>query len=81
MFQHDNAQPHVVRNCTQFLEVIPLPAYSPDMSHIEHIWDALDRRVQQCVPVPDNNQQLHTAIEEDWDNIPQATINSRINCM
>jgi hypothetical protein len=26
-------------------------------------------------------QQLRTAIEEEWDNIPQATINSLINSM
>jgi hypothetical protein len=51
------------------------------MSPIEHVWDALDQRVQQRVPVPDNIQQLHTAIEEEWDNIPQATINSLINSM
>ena len=60
---------------------LPWPAYSPDMSPIEHVWDALDRRVQQRVPVPANTQQLHTAIEEEWDNIPQATINSLINSM
>ena len=47
MFQHDNARPHVTWICTQFLEaenvsVIPWPAYSPDMSLIEHVWDALD---------------------------------------
>ena len=59
MFQHDNAQPHVARICTQFLEaenvpVLPCPAYSPDMSPIEHVWDALDQRVRQCVPVPAN---------------------------
>jgi hypothetical protein len=67
MFQHDNGRPHVARICTQFLEfenvsVLPWPAYSPDMSPIEHVWDALDL----CV-------QLHTVIEEEWDNIPQAT--------
>jgi hypothetical protein len=39
-------------------------------------WDALDRRAQQCIPVPANIQHLHTATEEEWDNIPQATINS-----
>ena len=58
-FQHDNARPHVTRICTQFLEaenvpVLPLPAYSPDMSPIEHVWDALDRRVRQRVPVLGN---------------------------
>jgi transposase len=47
MFQHDNAQPHVARICTQFLEaenvpVLPWSAYSPDMLPIEHVWDALD---------------------------------------
>ena len=56
-------------------------AYSPDMSPIEHVWHALDQRVRQRVPVPANIQQLRTAIEEDLDNIPQATINSLINSM
>ncbi len=86
MLQHDNAQPHVARICTQFLEaenipVLAWPAYSPDMSPIEHVWDALDRRIWQRVPVPANIQQLRTAIEEEWTNIPQATINNLINSM
>ncbi len=61
MLQHDNARPHVARICTQFLEaenipVLAWPAYSPDMSPIEHVWDALDRRIRQHVPVPANIQ-------------------------
>ncbi len=56
MLQHDNARPHVVRICTQFLDaenipVLAWPAYSPDMSPIEHVWDALDWRIRQRVPV------------------------------
>jgi hypothetical protein len=51
------------------------------MSPIEHVWDAFDRLVQQHAPVPANIQQLHRAIEEEWDNIPQATINSLMNSM
>ncbi|KAL0188534.1 hypothetical protein M9458_015633, partial [Cirrhinus mrigala] len=86
MLQHDNAQPHVARICTQFLEaenipVLAWPAYSPDMSPTEHVWDALDRCIQQRVPVPANIQQLRGAIEEEWTNIPQATINNLINSM
>ena len=86
MLQHDNARPHVARICTQFLEaenipVLAWPAYSPDMSPIEHVWDALDRRIRHRVPVPANIQQLRTAIEEEWTNIPQATINNLINSM
>ncbi len=86
MLQHDNARPHVARICTQFLEaenipVLAWPAYSPDMSPIEHVWDAVDRRIRQRVPVPANIQQLRTAIEEEWTNIPQATINNLVNSM
>ncbi len=84
--QHDNAQPHVARICTQFLEaenipVLAWPACSLDMSPIEHVWDALDRRIRQRVPVAANIQQLRTAIEEEWTNIPQATINNLITSM
>jgi transposase len=82
MFRHDNAQPYVSRICKQFLEaenapVIPWPAYSPDMSPIEHILDALNRRVGQRVPIPATIQELHTAIEEELDNISQATYNQQ----
>jgi transposase len=85
LFQHDNAQLHIARICTQFLEagndpVLPWPAYSPDMPPIEHVWDALDC-VRQHFLVTSNFQQLRTAIEEEWGNIPQATINSLINAM
>ncbi len=77
MLQHNNAWPHVARICTQFLEaenipVLTWPAYSPDMSTIEHVWDALDWRIRQRVLVPANIQQLRTAIEEEWTSIPQA---------
>ncbi len=56
MLQHDNALPHVAKICLlyTFLEaenipVLAWPAYSPDMSPIEHVWDALDRRIRQRV--------------------------------
>ncbi|KAL0162508.1 hypothetical protein M9458_041904 [Cirrhinus mrigala] len=86
MLQHDNARPHVAKIWTQFLEAENIPvlawsAYSPDMSPIEHVWDAPDQRIRQRVPVPPNIQQLRTAIEEEWTNIPQATVNNLINSM
>jgi hypothetical protein len=55
--------------------------YSPDMPPIEYVWNALYRLVRQRVPVSANIHQLRTAIEEEWYNIPQATINSLINSM
>ncbi len=61
MLQHDNARPHVARICTQFLEaenisVLAWPAYSQDMSPIEHVWGALGRHIRERVPVPANIQ-------------------------
>ncbi len=59
--------------------VIACPAYSPDMSLIEHVWDALDWRIRQRVPVPANIQHSH------WRGVDQhythATINNLINSM
>ncbi len=86
MLQHDNARPHVARICTEFLEAVNIPvlewpAYSPDMSPIEHVWEALDQHIQQRVPVPANIQHLCTANVDVWTNIPQATINNLINSM
>ncbi len=86
MLQHDNALLHVARICTQFLEaenipVLAWPAYSLDVSPIEHVWDALDWCILQYVPVPAIIQELCTAIEEEWTNIQQATINNLINSM
>ena len=53
MFQDDNAQPHVARICTQFLEaenipVRPWPAYSPDpLSMFGMLWiDVYDSVLQ-----------------------------------
>ena len=41
---HNNARSRV---CTTLLEVenVPWTVYSPDMSPVEHVWDALDRLV------------------------------------
>jgi transposase len=85
-FQQDNARPHVARICMQLLEaehiqVLEWPAYSPDMSPIEHLWDVLDLRIRQRVPVPGNVRQLRVALEEEGNNIQQATIDNLVNTM
>ncbi|GFV84116.1 transposable element Tcb2 transposase [Trichonephila clavipes] len=44
VFQQDNARPHVAKTVKSYLDsqkvqLLPWPAYSPDMSPIEHVWD------------------------------------------
>ena len=85
-FQQDNARPHVAAVCRDFLQtenvdVMNWPACSPDLSPIEHLWDALDRRVRQRLPAPANIGELRQALTEEWQNIPQATIDRLIGSM
>ena len=85
-FQHDNARPHVARVCRDFLnqnnvQVLEWSQYSPDLNPIEHLWDALDRRVRKRVNVQNNVAQLQLARIQEWNNIPQRTIDNLFGSM
>ncbi|GFX83493.1 hypothetical protein TNCV_324421 [Trichonephila clavipes] len=52
IFLQYNARPHVAKTVRDFcsaqnVQLFPWPAYSLDMSPIEHVWDLVDRRVLQ----------------------------------
>jgi hypothetical protein len=65
MFQHDNAQSHVARICTQILEaenvpVLPWPAYSPDIDPLRMfgmLWIDVYDSVFQFLPISRNFAQ------------------------
>ena len=44
-------------------------------------YDTYMIRLRQRLPVPANIQQFRIATEEEWTNIPQATISNLINFM
>ena len=76
-FQQDNARPHVVRLIMNFLRhenvlVMALPSMSPDSSSIEHAWDEMDRRLRQRSNQPVTLQGLGEALQEVWQESPQA---------
>ena len=85
VFQHDNARPHAARLTVQFLQmnnvnVMDWPAFSPDMSPIEHLWDELERRVRVQGPYH-NLQQLEASLIQEWNRIPQNVIQTLVRSM
>ena len=84
-FQQDNARPHVAHVNIQYLHqhhlnVLPWPAYSPDMSPIEHIWDELGRRVRSRCDIH-TLQQLEQALVQEWNALPQRCLREKTRSM
>ncbi|GFV12729.1 transposable element Tcb2 transposase [Trichonephila clavipes] len=82
----DNCRPHRANLVEDFLfeeGIVRMewPGCSPDMNPIEHVWDALGRRVAGLQPPPQTLQELERALLEEWDKIPQLVIKSIIDCM
>ncbi|GFV86111.1 transposable element Tcb2 transposase [Trichonephila clavipes] len=82
----DNCRPHRSNLVEDFLfeeGIVRMewPACSPDMNPIEHVWDALGRRVAGRQPPPQTLQELERTLLEEWDRIPQLVINSLIDPM
>ncbi|GFW71539.1 transposable element Tcb2 transposase [Trichonephila clavipes] len=51
------------------------------MNPIEHVWDALGRRVTGHQLPTQTLQELETALLEEWNRISQLVINSLIDSM
>jgi transposase len=79
MFMDYNARPHRARIVQHFLQqeavqTIPLPAMSPDMNPIEHVWDFIGRKINQPNPKCQNIDELRTAILQEWQQFPQERL-------
>ncbi|GFU06927.1 transposable element Tcb2 transposase [Trichonephila clavipes] len=80
IYQQDNARPHTARlsqQCLQGYDVLPWPARSPDLSPIDHIWDALGRQLQ---PSRDTGE-LTAQMQRLWQDLPQGVISDLIESM
>ncbi|GFX32122.1 RNase H domain-containing protein [Trichonephila clavipes] len=57
------------------------PAYSPDLNPIEHVWDALGRRIAACLHHPENTHQLKQMLIEEWALLPQEMLHQLVLSM
>ena len=73
--QQDNSPCHKTRIVQEWFhehdhEFRFLPAQSPDLNQIEHLWDEMERSIQRRDPRPANLTQLWEILESTWANIP-----------
>ncbi|GFW86511.1 hypothetical protein TNCV_4332951 [Trichonephila clavipes] len=82
----DNARPHRTLDVEELLESEDItrmdwPAYSPDLNPIEHVWDALGRRIAARLHHPENTQQLKQMLIEEWVLLPQEMLHQLVLSM
>jgi hypothetical protein len=53
---------------------VPWQVISPDLNHIEHIWDMLGRRMQAREPPVQNIRQLEAALHRESQQLSQQDI-------
>jgi hypothetical protein len=50
------------------------PALSPDLNPIEHLWDEIQRRLNEEQPSPTTAAELWVALQRVWALIPMTTM-------
>lgn len=61
------------------IEQLPLPPYSPDLNPIENVFSIWKHRVYNRHP--QDLQQLRTAVQEEWQRLPQRTLQNLVKSM
>ncbi|GFT54369.1 transposable element Tc1 transposase [Trichonephila clavipes] len=67
IFQQNNVRPHTTRisqHALRGVQMLPWPAYSPDLSSIEHVRDVIGHRLQ-TLPLPRTNDYLWQMVERE----------------
>ncbi|GFV30534.1 transposable element Tcb2 transposase [Trichonephila clavipes] len=75
----DNARSYIAKTVRDFCsaqhtQLLPWPAYSPDMSPIEHVWDWVGRRLARNPRPAVSKDELLLRIQAIWNSLPHADI-------
>ncbi|GFY06215.1 transposable element Tc1 transposase [Trichonephila clavipes] len=65
----------------QHMQLFPWPAYSPDMSPIEHVWNLVGRRFARDPRPAASKDELLLRIQALWNSLPQADIQNLFDPM
>lgn len=84
IFQDDNAPAHRAAEVNEFCEVsgvrrLPWPSRSPDLNPIEHVWDAIGRRINSRPQPPNSLRELEAWVQVEWQSLPQNYVDSLID--
>lgn len=63
------------------IDVLPLPANSPDYNLIKHRWDVLGRHLRCRNPQPQNVQELTNTLRDEWARIPKYLLRNMCGSM
>ncbi|GFV68314.1 transposable element Tcb1 transposase [Trichonephila clavipes] len=79
IFQQDNARSHAAKTvrdiCSpQHVQLLPLPAYSPNMSPIEPVWDLVGRRITRDPRLAASKDELLLRLQAIWNSLLRADI-------
>ncbi|GFX83075.1 transposable element Tcb2 transposase [Trichonephila clavipes] len=86
IFMDANARPHRTLAVEELLESevitrMDWPSYSPDLNSIEHVWDALGKRIAARLHHPESTQQLKQMLIEEWALLPQEMLHRLVLSM
>lgn len=86
IFQQDNAPCHSSRQTKEWLaanniEVMPWPAYSPDLNPIENLWGLMTQRVYAGGRQFDDVEELRTAVAAAWDAVSPEELTTLVQSM
>ncbi|KAJ1303022.1 hypothetical protein OPQ81_011223 [Rhizoctonia solani] len=86
IFMHDNASSHMaglVRNwlADKGIEVLELPAHSPDLNPIEDLWAHLKRELGKYPHPPKGVLELWERVETEWNKIDAKVCQELIESM
>ncbi|GFX89265.1 transposable element Tcb1 transposase [Trichonephila clavipes] len=86
IFQQINDCPHVAKTVrdffsTQHMQLLLWPAYSPDMSPIEPMWNLVGWRLARDPSSAASKHELFQHIQAIWNSLPQADFQNLFDTM